>query len=1016
MPNPTSGQRPAFGRLTPVVPVRVRQVNGAAVLHAHAWLVLGVIGMVLFGLRAFGAGDALDTSRTRFVEVRAAGRLLAERAALVDDPDYGLALRLRDLSEKMPPDLPKLVPVRIYGDHFLPILPILVKHVLLDHEPGVLEFVGVSYPKGPTRLVVDDHGRDLLSSLPPRPLPVAAAPVLALGDGGIAADLIGLDAPVVLHQVAQSTSAAQGDEVQSTRPSADGWTLEPMDVDLGEKAELIPIGAPTSVVAGVFAGGAGEGQAGGAIRRRDPLDLPLLQADEWQESLTAVVLNGDTVSDGAFAIQGPNDEWALRVVDLRSWRVVLDEARIITFNGEPFYPVDQLDGARSSFDEQTLTLELTLPASGFEGTDVEVTRASTLPPQSGRGAFLDYDALFLTGDGVRERLDALLEVGAFNEYGVLVSDFRLGDVTEDAELVRLETTLTKDFPDQRASVRVGDSVTSTGTLGRPVRFGGVQLASNFSTDPNFVTFPLPTIGGLAEQNSVAEVFLNNTVRVSEEVPAGPFEIDNLPVVTGAGEVQLRVTDLLGREQFLTQSYYVSPRLLKEGLSDYSVELGFEREQFNIDNFDYGSPLLIGNESYGFTDAITGDVRAEISDDRQAFGLGGAALLGPYGLVSAGVIGSRDDDAGGGYEAFADYEYLGRNFNVGLRTEYADEDFRQIGQDEEPIKRTDQVTLGVGLGAAGRVGAIMINTETRDDQDRRSLVGNYSVPLGPGSFLMSALHTVKPDDDYALTASYSLPLSPIRSITTTANIRDEASGARLQYRRGRGGSDLGTSYRLASEIGETNRRVDGSLRYDAEQATAQVDAVYSEDEVTARANLSGSVGLLDGRPALSRRLGRAFGMVSLPGHPDVTVYLENREVGKTDDQGYLFLPRLNPYQENRIRIKAEDLPLDTEIEADELVAVPYDRSGVQVAFNVKTNRSALATLIDAEGAPLPAGMEMVTEDGKLEARVADQGLAYIKGEGEGASDLLSKPGLPPYRCPLPTLPAEPLASLGEIKCE
>jgi outer membrane usher protein len=583
-------------------------------------------------------------------------------------------------------------------------------------------------------------------------------------------------------------------------------------------------------------------------------------------------------------------------------------------------------------------------------------------------------------------------------------------------MVRLETTFTKDFPDQHASVRVGDSVTSSGSLGRPVRFGGVQIASNFATDPNFVTFPLPTIGGLAEQNSVAEVFLNNTVRVSEEVPAGPFEIDNLPVVTGAGEVQLRVTDLLGREQFLTQSYYVSPRLLKEGLSNYSLDLGFERERFNVADFDYGRPVLIGDESYGFTDSFTGDVRAEISDDRQALGLGGAALLGNYGLVSAGVIGSRDDDAGEGYEAFANYEYRGRDFNIGLRTEYADEDFRQIGQDREPVKRTDQVALGLGLGQAGRVGAIMINTETRNDLDRRSVVGNYSVPLGPGSFLMSALHTIRPEEDYALTASYSLPLSPVRSMTATANVREEASGARVQYRRGRGGTDLGASYRVASEIGDTPRRFDGTLRYDAAQATGQVDAVFADDQLTARANVSGSVGLIDGRPALSRRLGRAFGMVALPGHPDVTVYLENREVGKTDEDGYLFLPRLNPYQANKIRIKAEDLPLDTEIKTDELVAVPYDRSGVRVAFDVKTNRSALATLLDIKGTPLPAGMEMVSEDGALEARVADQGLAYIKGEGTGGVDLKSKPGLPPYRCPLPTLPSEPMASLGEIRCE
>ena len=1015
MPNPTPEPRPDVGRLAPGVAVGVRQVHGVATLHAHAWLVLGLIGVGLFGLRAFGDGGSLDSSRTRFVEVRADGRLLAEKAALVEDPDYGPVLRLSDLTEKLPPDLPKLVPVRVYGDYFLPILPILVKHVVLDQEPDVLEFVGVGYPEGPRKLVVDEAGRDVFSTLPPRPLPVAAPPTVAFGSGGLAADLIGLDGQIALHEFAQAADGSQDDQIPSTRPSVDGWTLEPMVADLGDKAELIPIVSPGGMVAGVMAGGVGKG-ADGDVRRRDPLDLPLLESEEWRESLTSVVLNGTTVTEGAFAIQGPDDEWALRVVDLRDWRIVLDEDRILTFNGEPFYRVDDLPGVQWAFDQRTLALDITLPASGFESTEVETARRSTLPPQSGVGAFLDYDALFLTGDGVRERLDALLEVGAFNDYGVLVSDFRAGDVTEDPELVRLETTLTKDFPDHRASVRVGDSVTSSGSLGRPVRFGGVQLASNFSTDPNFVTFPLPTIGGLAEQNSVAEVFLNNTVRVSEEVPAGPFEIDNLPVVTGAGEVQLRVTDLLGREQFLTQSYYVSPRLLKEGLSDYSVELGFERERFNDKNFDYGRPLLIGNESYGFTNELTGDVRAEISDDRQALGLGGAALLGDYGLVSAGVIGSRDDDAGEGYEVFADYEYRGRNFNIGLRTEYADEDFRQIGQDREPIKRTDQVALGVGLGSAGRIGAIMINTDTRNDQDRRSVVGNYSVPLGPGSLLLNALHTMKPEKDYALTASYSLPLSPIRSMTATANVREEASGARLQYRRGRGGSDLGASYRLATEIGETPRRFDGTLRYDAAQATAQVDAVYAEDQITARANVAGSVGLIDGRPALSRRLGRAFGMVALPGHPDVTVYLENREVGRTDEDGYLFLPRLNPYQENRVRIKAEDLPLDTEIEAEELVAVPYDRSGVQVAFNVKTNRTALATLIDAEGSPLPAGMELVTADGRLEARVADQGLAYIKGEGAGGVFLNSKPGLPPFRCPLPTLPSEPMASLGEIPCD
>ena len=45
---------------------------------------------------------------------------------------------------------------------------------------------------------------------------------------------------------------------------------------------------------------------------------------------------------------------------------------------------------------------------------------------------------------------------------------------------------------------------------------------------------------------MVEVLLENARQVQEQVPPGPFEIESLPVVTGAGELQLRVTDLLGR--------------------------------------------------------------------------------------------------------------------------------------------------------------------------------------------------------------------------------------------------------------------------------------------------------------------------------------------------------------------------------------------------------------------------------------------------------------------------------------
>ena len=217
------------------------------------------------------------------------------------------------------------------------------------------------------------------------------------------------------------------------------------------------------------------------------------------------------------------------------------------------------------------------------------------------------------------------------------------------------------------------------------------------------------------------------------------------------------------------------------------------------------------------------------------------------------------------------------------------------------------------------------------------------------------------------------------------------------------------------MGDDPRLFDGMLRYDASFASGQLDLAYVNDTANLQANVEGSLALVDGTFRVSRRLGRAFGLVGLPGYPEVMVYLENREVGRTDAEGYLLLPQLNPYQANRIRIRSEDLPLSAEIDNDEVVAVPYARAGVAVGFEVVSQRSALAVLVAKGGKPLPAGLELTSGDGATTAQVADDGLAYVRGTTEGPVELNSVPGQPPFVCQLPALPAEPMADLGTITC-
>ena len=100
--------------------------------------------------------------------------------------------------------------------------------------------------------------------------------------------------------------------------------------------------------------------------------------------------------------------------------------------------------------------------------------------------------------------------------------------------IRLDSTYVYSDPDTLRRYRLGDFI--TGGLGwtRPVRLGGVQVNSDFSMRPDLVTFPLPSVEGSVAVPSTVDVLVNSTRLLSRQVQPGPFQIPQLPVITGAG--------------------------------------------------------------------------------------------------------------------------------------------------------------------------------------------------------------------------------------------------------------------------------------------------------------------------------------------------------------------------------------------------------------------------------------------------------------------------------------------------
>ena len=189
------------------------------------------------------------------------------------------------------------------------------------------------------------------------------------------------------------------------------------------------------------------------------------------------------------------------------------------------------------------------------------------------------------------------------------------------------------------------------------------MGRNFSLRPDLVTFPVAAISASSVVPSSIALYINGVQQYSSNVPAGPFVVNQIPGITGAGQATIVTRDALGRSIATTVPLYVDTRSLARGLSSYSVEAGFVRRRFSVRSFDYDhAPAVSASGRYGLDDALTLEGHAERARRLQP---GGGALvrLGEAGVVSASLAGSAGRYAGG--QTSLGYQYVRPEFSLDL---------------------------------------------------------------------------------------------------------------------------------------------------------------------------------------------------------------------------------------------------------------------------------------------------------------------------------------------------------------
>ncbi|MBI5861364.1 MAG: fimbrial biogenesis outer membrane usher protein [Rhodocyclales bacterium] len=714
-----------------------------------------------------------------------------------------------------------------------------------------------------------------------------------------------------------------------------------------------------------------------------PLDRPAVidfataGPSEYKEVWLAIRINGSDVTAPARLARLGDGHLAATAGDFARWRIRLPEIQPIVVKGNDYFPLDAVAGLRYRIDEREQVLVLDGQPEAFTLTTVATQRATFVPPGvAAAGGFFNYD-LLANSQGGRHALDGLLEFGVFNRFGFGTSTFLGHGGDGKKRFIRLDTTWTRDEPSSLTSLNLGDNISRTGAWGRSVRFGGIQWGTNFATQPDFVPFPLPTLKGEAALPSTVDLYVDNALRLSQNVPYGPFEIPRAPLITGDGQVRLVVRDVLGRETIVTQPYTVSARLLSAGLHDYTYEAGVIRNKYAIESSDYSGFFAAGTHRAGLSDRLTGEIRGELLAKQQTLGVAASYLIPALGVASAATAVSHGSGGNGGFLSLG-IERQGKPVSFGLETRLATPQFVQLGgwptYDAPRSVYLARASFAVGHGGSAFVS--YADQVSHNAANTKFITAGYSFGIMNNLYLsLFGLRSLGDDHAYSIGINVTYALGTRTTASASWNRDGKASSSSLQVQQSLPqGSGMG--YRLLAGSG-ANARSEASLLLQNDIGTYRLEAAGLSGTTSYRAGASGGIAILDGRAYLARRLDDSFAVVQVGKYDDVDIFLENQPIARTKG-GYALVTRLRPYQNNTITIQAESLPLDAEITTLRLNLSLSRRSAALVKFPVKPAHGALLRIIMENGAPLPAGALLTIAGGTEEFPVALRGEVYVKG--------------------------------------
>jgi outer membrane usher protein len=505
-----------------------------------------------------------------------------------------------------------------------------------------------------------------------------------------------------------------------------------------------------------------------------------------------------------------------------------------------------------------------------------------------------------------------------------------------------------------------------------------------------------------DRRSEVEIKINGITYHRLQLQAGTYNIRDLPIATGASEIDLVVSDETGATKTLRLSAYSDTRLLRAGTDEWGIMAGLPSTMLAEERIysDRGA-FASGFYRRGLHDSVTMEAHGQADQD-VAMGGGGVIAQTPWGTAALrGALSYASD----GWGASAAFDWSMVNFRgVGGTTGHS---FRMAGEFRTP----EFATPGSVYSDSKGVLANTINYRARFD-------AFYSMPITPEiSATLSLRYLLNPtlgsffggyryaEDTYGADLTVARPLTQFSNIAMTVgyakeprwvdfgrsaqregevrgilNIRPDAqSNVSIAHDTTHGVSSVSAYRQGDSSLGKWHVTVNAqhTAESDSGSASGSTSLVGNRAEVTVTHGagyLDGTYFGINGQPTQQRtslKVGTAIAFadgafaVSRPirngafaiveAHPsiagkEIIVGDPERPRARSDWLGAAVVPDLPIYHPASVPIDVADLPIGYSLGAAAFdVNAPY-KAGYRFEVGSAFSAYAYGTLILDSGAP------------------------------------------------------------------